>query len=145
MVKLIKKIGFFAYIAYLWKLNLAEFKRIVFYLVFILFSFLVYPDLKNLLKDLNLNYLIYVFIFKWFTVTFLSFLIYRQLRRMDWSLSAKKIYEMIIESKDEQLNSKDNLKKIEDIKEIEEGLNKYRDIKKYPKFNTEIEQILEGD
>ena len=145
MVKLIKKIGFFAYITYLWKLNLAEFKKIVFFLVFILFSFLVYPDLKNLLKDLNLNYLIHVFILKWLIVTFLSFLIYKQLRRMDWRLSAKKIYEMIKESKDEQLNSKDNLKKIEDIKEIEEGLNKYRDIKKYPKFNTEIEQILEKD
>ena len=145
MVKLIKKIGFFAYIAYLWKLKLAEFKRIVFFLVFILFSFLVYPDLKNLLKDLDLNYLIYVFILKWLIVTFLSFLIYKQVRKMDWTLSVKKIYEMIIESKDEQLNSKDNLKKIEDIKEIEEGLNKYRDIKKYTKFKTEIEQILEGE
>ena len=145
MVKLIKKIGFFAYIAYLWKLNLAEFKRIIFFLVLILFSFLVYPDLKNLLKDLDLNYLIHVFILKWLIVTFLSFLIYKQLRRIEWSLSAKKIYEMIIGSKDEQFNSKDNLKKIEDIKDIEEGLSKYRDIKKYPKLKSKIEQILEGD
>ena len=35
----------------------------------------VYPDLKNLLKDLDLNYLIHVFILKWLIVTFLSFLI----------------------------------------------------------------------
>jgi hypothetical protein len=144
MVKLIKRIGLFAYIAYLWKLNLAEFKRIISFLAFILFSFLVYPDLKNLLKDLDLNYLVHAFIFKWLIITFFSFLIYKQLRKIDWRLSAKKVYKIIIESKNEQLNSKD-FKRIKDIKEIEEDLSKFRDIKKYPKLKTKIEEILEGD
>ena len=144
MVKLIKKIGFLSYIAYLWKLNSEKFKKIIFFIVFIFFSFLIYPDLKDLVKDMNLNYLIHVFLLKWFFVISLTFLIYKQLKQVDLSLSAKKIYQMIMESKNGDLDFKDNLKKIENIKDIEEGLSKYRDIKKYPKLNNEIEQILEG-
>lgn len=145
MVKLIKKIGFFAYTAYLWRLNSAKLKKIIFFIVVIAFSFLMYPDLRSLVKDMNLNYLIHVFLLKWFLVISLTFLIYKQLRQVDWSLSAKKIYQLITESNNGDLGLKKNLKKIEDIKDIEEGLSKYRDIKKYPKLKNEIEQILEGN
>lgn len=145
MVQLIKKIGFLSYIAYLWKLNSVKFKKIILFIVFIIFSFLIYPDLKSLIKDINSNYLIQVFLLKWFFIIFFTFLIYKQLRQVEWNLSAKKIYKMIKESRNGDQNLKDNLMKIENIKNIEESLSKYRDIKKYPKLKNEIEQILEGN
>ena len=137
MYKLIRSIGFFAYVLFLYKWNKNESKRIAIFMVIILFSFFFYPDLKNLLRDLNLNFFIHIFVLKWLLILFFSFLIYRQLIKMDWSFSLTKVYKAMREPEYEKLPQEDKLNKIKNVKEIEESLNKYRDIKKYPKLDVE--------
>ena len=56
---------------------------------------------------------------------------------MDWSFSLTKVYKAMRESEYEKLTPESKLKKIKHVKEIEESLNKYRDIKKYPKLDVE--------
>ena len=136
MYKLIRSIGFFAYVFFLYKWNKNESKRIAIFMVIILFSFFFYPDLKNLLRDLNLNFFIHIFVLKWLLILFF-FLIYRQLIKMDWSFSLTKVYKAMREPEYEKLPQEDKLNKIKNVKEIEESLNKYRDIKKYPKLDVE--------
>lgn len=145
MFKLIKKIGFLAYLVYLWRLNLTHFRKIVLFLFFIFFCFFFYPDVINLLKNLNLNYFIHALVFKWFLIFIFSFLIYRQILYIDWEISFKKIQKLIIEVKDKNLQIKLDLKRIGQIKEIEEDLSKYKDINKYPKLKSEMSDILEND
>ena len=41
----------------------------------------------------------------------------------------------------EKLPQEDKLNKIKNVKEIEESLNKYRDIKKYPKLDVEKRKL----
>ena len=111
MYKLIRSIGFFAYVLFLYKWNKNESKRIAIFMVIILFSFFFYPDLKNLLRDLNLNFFIHIFVLKWLLILFFSFLIYRQLIKMDWSFSLTKVYKAMREPEYEKLPQEDKLKK----------------------------------
>ena len=145
MLKLIRKIGFVAYATYLWKINLEVFKKIISFLVVIIFSVFFYSDLRELLREIDSSYLIYALLLKWLIIIFFSYLIFRYFLKIDWELSVRKLIKLISGSDEIKPDLKEKLKELKDIKEIGDDLKKYRDIKQYPNLKSEIGEILGED
>jgi hypothetical protein len=145
MLKLIRKIGFVAYATYLWKINLEVFKKIISFLVVIIFSVFFYSDLRELLREIDPSYLIYALLLKWLIIIFFSYLIFRYFLKIDWELSVRKLIKLISRSDEIKPDLKEKLKELKDIKEIGDDLKKYRDIKHYPNLKSEIGEILGED
>jgi hypothetical protein len=143
MVKLIRRIGFVAYATYLWKINLEVFKKIISFLLMIIFSVFFYSDLRELLREISPSYLIYALLLKWAIITFFSYLIFRYFLKINWELSVRKLIKLISGSDEIKPDLKEKLKELKDIKEIGDDLKKYRDMEKFPKLKSEIDGILD--
>lgn len=142
MLKLIGKIGLVAYATYLWKINQGIFKKITLFLVIVAFSVFFYADLRELLREINPSYLIHALVFKWLLILVFSYLIYKCILKINWKFSGKNLFKIMADSHEVNPELKEKLQEIENMQKIELDLSKYRDIKKYPKLKSEIEQIL---
>ena len=60
-------------------------------------------------------------------------------------MSGKNLFKLMADSHEVNPELKEKLQEIENMQKIELDLSKYRDIKKYPKLKSEIEQILKED
>ena len=53
-----------------------------------------------------------------------------------------KIYKLLNKSKNNKSYKNENFGEIQNLKDIEEGLAQYRDLQKYPRLESEIDEIL---
>ena len=143
MIKLIRRIGFVAYATYLWKINLEVFKKIISFLVIVIFCVFFYSDLRELLREIDTSYLIYALLLKWAIIIFFSYLIFRYFLKINWELSLSNLIKLIAGSDEIKPDLKEKLKELKNIKEIGDDLKKYRDMEKFPKLKSEIDKILD--
>ena len=143
MIKLIRRIGFVAYATYLWKINLEVFKKIISFLVIVIFCVFFYSDLRELLREIDTSYLIYALLLKWAIIIFFSYLIFRYFLKINWELSVSNLIKLIAGSDEIKPDLKEKLKELKNIKEIGDDLKKYRDMEKFPKLKSEIDKILD--
>lgn len=101
---------------------------------------LFYSDLRELLLEIDSSYLPHLLILKWAVISSFSYLIFRMLSKL--SFSQKTLFRVISGSKDAKPELKEKIIEIEDTQEIREDLKKYRDIHKFPKLKSEIDEIL---
>jgi len=141
MLRLISRLGTGFYISYLFKINSEALKKIISSVVIIVFSIFFYSDLRELLEEINPSYLTHALILKWVIICGFSYLIFRSLPKL--KLSEKKLVKVMSESDDVKPELKEKILEIESMQKIREDLKKYRDIEKFPKLKSEIDEILE--
>ena len=102
----------------------------------------MYSDVVSILKEVNPFYLTHALIGKWIIILLSSYVSLKNLLNLDWNLSASKIYKLLNKSKKNKSYKNENFGEIQNLKDIEEGLAQYRDLQKYPRLESEINEIL---
>jgi len=140
MLKLIYRLGIGFYITYLLKINSEALKKIISSLVVIVFLIFFYSDLRDLLREINPRYLTHALIIKWILICGFSYLIFRSLPKLQFS--ERKLVKVMLELDEIKPELKEKILEIEGIQKIKDDLKKYRDIERFPKLKSELDEIL---